>query len=283
MIDLPETPLLRLAGVSKRLGNDVYAKLESANPTGSHKDRESLAMMRDMLARGSREAVIASTGNAAISLSALAPTQGIIVNVFVSRRISQDRLSVISAFSPKLHLVNGTYDDSVRESEGFLRKEKLYDSNPGHNRQKILGDSGIGRELLGHMKDLPDYVVVPSNNGTLISGVWLGVKKAQPKMVAAVAKESRVMDSIAGYHRFDGTELDRTVSDSGGSVVNVADVEASAATMELRMEGVFCEPAAAASLAAFRKLKVRGKTAVLVITGSAFKFMKSYSAAMEGA
>lgn len=109
------------------------------------------------------------------------------------------------------------------------------------------------------------------------------MKKAKPKMVAAVAKRSRVMDSIAGYHRFDGRELDRTVSDSGGEVVDVDDGEVSRATRELTMEGVFCEPAAAASLAAFKKLGVRGSTVVLVITGSAFKFISSYVRATAGA
>jgi len=71
MIQLTETPLVRLDRVSERTGNEVYAKLENTNPTGSHKDRESLAIIRDMLSKGAKEAVIASKGNAAISLSAL--------------------------------------------------------------------------------------------------------------------------------------------------------------------------------------------------------------------
>ncbi len=282
MILLTETPLVRLDGISERAGNEVYAKLESANPTGSHKDRESLAMVRDMLSKGAKEAVIASTGNAAISLSALAPCEGIAVNVFVSKGISRDRLGLISAFSPKLHIVNGSYDDSVRESEIFAEKSGLYDSNPGRNKHKILGDSGIGKEVLRQMKDPPDWVVVPSNNGTLISGVWQGIREGKPKMVAAVARESRIMDSIAGYHRFDGQELDRAITESHGEVVNVDDNEVLAATLELRMEGVFCEPAAAASLAAFKKLRVKGETAVLVITGNAFKFFTSYASALGG-
>lgn len=282
MIQLTETPLVRLERVSQRVGNEVYAKLESTNPTGSHKDRESLAMIRDMLSKGAKEVAIASTGNAAISLSALAPCEGIRVNVFVSRNINQDRLELISAFSPRLHMVDGSYDDSVRESEAFAEKSGVYDANPGRNRHKLIGDSGIGRELLWQLKKAPDWVVVPSNNGTLISGVWQGVREAKPKMVAAVARDSMMMDSIAGYHRFDGEELDRTISESQGEVVDIDDAEVSAAAVELRMEGVFCEPAAAASLAAFKKLKAKGGTVVLVITGSAFKFVKSYAKALGG-
>jgi len=283
MIQLSETPLVRLDRVSERTGNEVYAKLENTNPTGSHKDRESLAIIRDMLSKGAKEAVIASTGNAAISLSALAPCGGIKVNVFVSRSISRDRLELISTFSPKLHVVDGSsYDDAVRESEAFIAKSGGYDCNPGRNKHKLLGDSVIGRELLRQLKEPPDWVVVPSNNGTLISGVWQGIREAKPRMVAAVAKESKMMDSISGYHRLDGEELDRTIYESRGKVVNVDDMEVSAATIELRMEGVFCEPAAAASLAAFEKLRMKGVTAVLLITGSALKFIKSYKQALRG-
>jgi len=276
------TPLIRLSGVSRKLGNDVYAKLESANPTGSHKDRESLAMISDMLSGKVREAVIASTGNAAISLSALAPCEGLTVDVFVSNKISKERLNLISAFAPRLHIVKVDYDYTVHQSEVFADKMGFYDANPGHNRCKPLGDSEIGSELIRQLKSkIPDYVVVPTNNGTLLSGVWMGIKATRPKMIAAVSKKSELMGSIAGYHRFDGQRLARAISDSGGDVVEVNDGEVAEAIAELRFEGVFCEPAAAASLAALKKLGVKDKTAVLLITGSAFKFIESYLSAMR--
>lgn len=276
----PETPLVRLSGISKRVGNDVYAKLESTNPTGSHKDRESRAMIRDMLSHRAREAVIASTGNAAISLSALAPCEGISVNVFVSNEISRERLNLITAFGPKVHIVKGNYDFAVRQSEVFAEKSGFYNANPGHNRYKPVGDSAIGLELLRQLKgDTPDYVLVPTNNGTLLSGVWMGIKAVKPKMIAAVSRNSELMGSIAGYHRFDGRRLAMAISGSAGEVVEVNDGEVAEATVELRYEGIFCEPAAAASLSALKKLGVKNKTVVLLITGSAFKFLESYTSA----
>jgi threonine synthase len=282
MIELRATPLVHLGRTSRDQGNEVYAKLESANPTGSHKDRESLSMIQDMLERGAREAVIASTGNAAISLAALAPCEGIKVHVFVSKGINEDRLALISAFEPELHLVEGTYDDAVRASEEFAVDEGLYNGNPGSNARKNAGDAVIGEEINSQMRGKPaDYVVVPSNNGTLLSGVWGGVKKSSaPKMIAATAKMSRLMGSIAGYHRFDGAELDRAISESSGKVVDVSDLDAAAATRALRFEGIFCEPAAGASLAALQKLEVKGKTVVLLITGTAFKFLEAYTDAL---
>jgi threonine synthase len=276
-----ETPLIRLAGVSKKLGNNVYAKLESANPTGSHKDRESMAMIRDMLSKKAKEAVIASTGNAAISLSALAPCEGITVNVFTSNEISQERLNLISAFAPRLYIVKGDYDYAVHQSEIFAESMGIYDANPGHNSCKPLGDSKIGFELVRQLRNrTPDYVVVPTNNGTLLSGVWMGFKANGPRMIAAVSKKSELMGSIAGYHRFDGRRLARAISESAGEVVDVKDEDVAKAIVELRLDGVFCEPAAAASLAALKKLDVKDKAVVLLITGSAFKFLESYIGAM---
>jgi threonine synthase len=276
-----QTPLIPLDKISRNLDNFVFAKLESCNPTGSHKDRESQAMIKDILARDSNRAVIASTGNAAISLSALAPCEGISVDVFLSKNIEKERLGLISAFSPRIHLVPGGYDEAYRESEAFAEKEEVYNANPGRNKFKIIGDSEIGREIMKQLGlNSPDYIFVPSNNGTLIAGVWLGSKHVRPRMIAAVAPKSRLMSSIAGYHRLDGQELERTVSESGGQVVPVSDLQAASALEDLRFDGVFCEPASAASLAALKKLGIRGKTVVLVITGTAFKFIESYASAL---
>jgi threonine synthase len=281
MMKLSPTPLVALERIGKEYGYDVYAKLESVNPTGSHKDRESLAMIDDMISKNARRAVIASTGNAAISLSAFAPCQGISVDVFVSSTISKERLDLISLFKPKIHLVDGSYEDAVQESERFAETNGLYNSNPGRNRHKILGDAEIGVEISSQLSAPPDCVVVPSNNGTLIAGVWTGIKKrSTPRMIAAVAKESSLMGSISGYHRFEGKEFERTLSESNGEVINITDGEVAEATRELRLEGVFCEPASAASLAALKKLGCRGESVVLLITGSAFKFLESYSKVM---
>lgn len=283
MLQISETPLVYLENSSKKYSNHIYAKMESLNPTGSHKDRETIAMINDMISIGAKEAAIASTGNAAISLAALAPCAGIEVNVFLSRATSNERLRLISIFGPVIHMVDGTYDDAIRESNLFAETKSVYNANPGHNTHKMSGDSNIGLEISSQMTyRRPDCVVVPSNNGTLISGVWIGIRnEAKPIMVAAVAEKSSIMQSIAGYHRFNGRELDETIEASHGKVVGVTDDEAAESTLELRYEGIFCEPASAASLAAAKKLEMEDKTMVLLITGAALKFPDWYAKALN--
>jgi len=269
------TPLIKLAKLSKNLNNEIYAKLEMLNPTGSHKDRESLEVIKSL--NGSKEVVIASTGNAAISLSALALGENITVHVFISKYISRERLNLIKTFRPVLHIVDGNYEDAIRESEEFALKKGIKSANPGKNFNKIIGDSEIGKEIAEQLHDDIDYIVVPTNNGTLLSGIWLGIKnKVKPHMVAAISPYTKLMESIAGYHRFDGSELDKAISESSGTIVPVTDMEASIYAKVLANEGIFCELSSSASLAAVPKLHVKNKKIVVIITGNALKFISSY-------
>ncbi|MEM2882920.1 MAG: pyridoxal-phosphate dependent enzyme, partial [Candidatus Bathyarchaeia archaeon] len=121
----------------------------------------------------------------------------------------------------------------------------------------------------------PEVVIVPTNNGTLLAGAWNGLKKAglKPRMIAATSPNTSLAESIAGYNRFDGEALDRAISESKGKVVELNDWEIVRAMDALYREGIFCEPAAAASLAALYRLEgeLFGPI-VLLITGTALKF-----------
>jgi len=268
------TPLIKLNRLSKILNNEIYAKLEMLNPTGSHKDRESLQVLKSL--KGN-EVVIASTGNAAISLSALAMGESVRVHVFISKFIKKERLDLIKAFNPIIHAVDGNYADAVKISEEFAATNKIETANPGKNYNKIIGDSKVGEEIYEQIGDV-DYIIVPTNNGTLLSGIWLGIKnKAKPHMVAAVAPKSKAMDSISGYHRFDQEELEKAIKESEGVIVEADDYEASKYALELTKDGIFCELASSASLAVVPKLGLKNKKIVVIITGNALKFIKSYS------
>lgn len=268
------TPLIKLSKLSKKLGNEIYAKLELFNPTGSHKDRETLELIKNLKGK---EVVIASTGNAAISLSALALGKGVTVHVFISKYINKERLNFIKTFRPVLHVVEGSYVDAIRQSEEFALKRGIETANPGRNTNKIIGDSHIGKEIGKQMAGDVDYIVVPTNNGTLLSGIWYGIKTtAKPHMVAAISPNSKFMESISGYHRFDGIELDNAINESLGKIMIVNDKEAARYALELAKEGIFCEVASSSTPAVVPRLGVTNNKIVIIITGSALKFIKSY-------
>jgi threonine synthase len=267
------TPCLQLAEASVRYGCRVYGKIEVRNPTGSHKDRESLEVIRDVLARGFDSVGCASTGNAAISLAALSRMVGLTCHIYVSSGIPREKLNLIRAFHPVLHRVDGSYEKAVRDSNREMKENGVYVANPGQCRAKIDGDKKIGLEIADEI--CPDVLVCPTNNGTHLIGVWEGLKEKniKPVIVAATTKRTKIADSIGGFHRYEGARWKDFLRNSGARVINVNDQQIQDALNLLLRDGVVAEPAAAAGLAALERLKLE-KTAVVccTITGTGIKF-----------
>jgi len=266
--------MVRFDGISKLMNVNIYGKIETGNPTGSHKDRETFEIICDVKRKGFGAVGCASTGNAAISLAAYSKMVGIKCHIYISKTISQERLNLIRMFAPEIHLVEGGYEEAIKKSNIEMEEKGIYNANPGRCRLKILGDSYIGKEIAEELN--PDFVIIPTNNGTLFCGVWEGFKdsKIKPRMVAATARNTRIADSIKGFHRLEGSTFSNALKESNGIVVNVTDDEIKEANRLLFKEGIIAEPASAASIAAIKKLKLFNLDDVIccVITGSGMKF-----------
>ncbi len=267
------TACVGLTNVTRFFGYKVYGKMETANPTGSHKDRESLEVLRDAIRKGYREVGCASTGNAAISLAALSHMSGLKCHIYLPRTILREKLALIRSFGPIVHVIRGHYGKAVRESEEEMERLGIYMANPGVCHPKIVGNSRIGQEISEAVK--PDFVVCPTNNGTHVVGVWNGLRKCgcKPRIMAATARNTRIADSIGGFHRSEGPTFDQMLHDSGARIVNVTDKEIMVALSLLQRDGVIAEPAGAAGVAALHHLKAYGHPIVCcTITGSGLKF-----------
>jgi len=272
------TPLVKLDTISQRIGIVVYGKLEYTNPTGSHKDRESLEVLDDAISKGFSEVAITSTGNAAISMTAYSMVYGVRCHVFVPNSISEEKARLITSFGGELHRIQGGLREAYSRCVDFIGLHGAYDANPGRNAKKIEGDSAIGVEITAQLDEKPSHVFVPTNNGTLLAGVWRGFREnnVRPRIVAATAPVTEVADSIAGYSRLDGDALDAALEESGGMAISTRDEDIVEASLLLAKEGVFCEPASATSLAALQRLRsevgeLHGP-AVLLITGTILKY-----------
>jgi len=268
-----KTPCIELPQTSVHYGCRVFGKIEIRNPTGSHKDRENLEAIKDALAHGFNSVGCASTGNAAISLAALASMTGLECHIYVSSGISKEKLNLIQAFHPILHRVSGGYEQAVHESNEKMREENIYVANPGQCRAKIEGDKKIGLEIASAIS--PDVLVCPTNNGTHLIGVWEGIKQKRlnPITIAATAKRTAIADSIRGFHRFEGPRWENFLHLSHTQVINITDRQIQNALNLLLQDGVIAEPAAATSLAAVGQLNLTKTTIVCcTITGSGIKF-----------
>lgn len=267
------TPCLELPTVSAFTKCKVYGKLETGNPTGSHKDRESLEVTRDAISKGFKEVGCASTGNAAISLAALSRITGLTCHIYISTRIWPEKLALIRAFNPIIHKVRGGYEAAVERSVKEMSRAGIYIANPGRAQAKIEGNRNIGREITRTIT--PDIVICPTNNGTHFIGVWEGVKESgqNPKAVAATARTTKIADSIQGFHRYEGERWERVTKDPRVQVVDVNDRSIRQALLLLLRDGIIAEPAAAVGIAALMHLKaVEQSVACCTITGNGLKF-----------
>ncbi|MEM4649688.1 MAG: PLP-dependent lyase/thiolase, partial [Candidatus Bathyarchaeia archaeon] len=108
------TPLIKLEKESKEFGCKIYAKLELVNPTGSHKDRESVMVILNMKKKGYNKLACASSGNAAVSFSAYAYMVGFEAHIFIGSDIPNEKINLIKIFHPVIHRVKGNYLTAVK-------------------------------------------------------------------------------------------------------------------------------------------------------------------------
>ena len=269
------TPLRILNNCSEKFGCTVFGKLETYNPTGSHKDRESQEILKYAIENDVPGLAIASTGNAAISLAAYSYVYGLRCHVYLPKTIAAERMAQIQSFNPIVSTCE-TYDRAIAECESAAQRYRFLNCNPGARPEKAQGDSSIGIEIAKKQKW--SYVVCPTNNGTLLAGVWMGLRRAHVKarMVAAITRRTKVAEGIAGYHRFEREALDQAIKESHGLIVEVQDDEISEAARLLICDGLIVEGAAAAAVGALRHLELSRKSAVCcIITGTGLKFPES--------
>ena len=298
------TPLIRSSYLGRKLGAELYFKLESQNPTGSFKDRGSavdLSVARELGAKGIS---VASTGNMAASCSCYAASAQIPCFVFVPEGTPPSKLSQSIAFGGRIVQVKGTYDDaavlakSVAESLDFFLG--------GDYAFRVEGQKTAAFELVDQMFfQVPDYVLVPIGCGTNIAAYKKGFEEYKalgfidkiPKIVGVQAegaspvvksfhnneKEVTPFDSIdtmataiAVADPLDGLKALDAIYSTDGTAISVTEREMLEAQYELsRNEGHFVECSCATTLAALNKLSesvsLEGKKVVCVLTGDGLK------------
>ena len=269
-----ETPLVHVERLSGKYNCDLHLKLEYFNPTGTHKDRESRAVVSDAINNGFERIGIASTGNAGISLAYYALVNGLECTIFVSKNIDQDKLKLLKALKARI-IVADNYDKAFEESGAYFIDNGLYDANPGSNLVRSIGDEQIGKEIA---RINPEIVVVPLNNGTLIHGIWNGLNSAgrDPLMVGACTEKSDIASSIAGLHLRERGRIERLEERGRLIKVQIGDPDIIAGLKELAVEDVFAEPSSAIVVGALNKVDIKGKVVCCVITGSGIRFPQQF-------
>ncbi len=295
------TPLVRTCNLAADLGIDeLYLKFEGTNPTGSFKDRGMVVAVAKAIEEGAASIVCASTGNTSASAAAYGAAAGLEVVVLLpAGKIALGKLLQALVAGARVVAVDGNFDDALR----VVRELAEQDAHPvtlvnSVNPYRIEGQKTAAFEVVDDLGRAPDILAIPVGNAGNITAYWAGFRAyrdaglsdALPRMMGFQAAGAAPIvlghpvekpETVATAIRIGNpASWDRAVAardESGGLIEAVTDDEILAAYRDIvRLEGIFCEPSSAASVAGIRKLVREGRldrsaTVVCVLTGHGLK------------
>lgn len=272
------TPLLRAKRLSSAPGVEVWLKFEGANPTGSFKDRGMACAVAKAVEVGARAIVCASTGNTAASAAAYAARAGIeAVVVHAAGGPASSKLAQVRATGARLVEVDGSFDNAFAAAEELAEREGAVVVN-STNPDRIEGQKTAAFEIIEQLAGPPDVLALPYGGGGNTVAYAKGFLEAgfpTLEIVPVEAADRATTNASAiriptPVHR---AEVHEALARFDGKIVSVTDDEIAVAWRSLaREEGVFCEPASAASLAGVDLLALaEGTRVVLVLTGHGLK------------
>ena len=292
------TPLVPLPGLSARLDLEVWAKVEGMNPTGSFKDRGMTMAVSKAVEEGAEAVICASTGNTSASAAAYAARAGLRAAVVVPEgKIAAGKLAQAVAHGARVLAVEGGFDEALRAVRHIVERHRIALVN-SLNEYRIDGQRTAAFEVCDALGDAPDALCIPVGNAGNVSAYWLGFQayreaehsRGLPRLYgfqaagaaplvdgAPVARPETVATAIRIGNPARGAQAMDAMRTSGGGVEAVTDEQILAAyTLLSRTEGVFCEPASAASVAGLLQRAERGDFApgervVCVLTGHGLK------------
>ena len=271
------TPLLHAPRLSERFGVDLWIKWEGANPTGSFKDRGMSVAVTRAVEAGATGVICASTGNTAASAAAYAARAGIDAIIIVAGgAAASSKLVQVRAVGGRIVEVDGTFGDAYDEAARLAVDGVVHVNST--NDDRIEGQKTAAHEIVEQLGGVPDVLVLPyggGGNSKAYARGFLEVADRLPRFHPTEAE--RRADTVASAIRIVSpnhrAEVAGILERCGGSIVTVGDDELIAAWRLLGSEeGIFCEPASAAGIAALaRGAANAGERVVCVVTGHGLK------------
>ena len=293
------TPLIKAERIGRDLDIELYLKYDGLNPTGSFKDRGMvMAVAKALEGRDTKAIMCASTGNTSASAAAYAARSGIdCIVVIPDGNIALGKLAQALMYGAKVIAIKGNFDEALKAVVDITNKYPITLVN-SINPFRLQGQKTSAFEICDVLGKAPDYLAIPVGNAGNISAYWMGFKEYKenakinnlPKMIGFEAEGSAaiVQNKIIENPQTLATAIKignpaswklavNAANESEGFIDSVTDDEILEAYKMLTMEeGVFAEPASAASLAGIIKSRKSGKinkgdTVVSVLTGNGLK------------
>ncbi len=276
------TPLVYAKNLSSFINPSlhIYLKYEGLNPTGSFKDRGMTVAVSMAKQQSSRAIICASTGNTSASASAYAAAANIKAYVIIPEgKIALGKLSQAIVHDAMVIQVRGNFDEALKLVREISQKYPVTLVN-SVNPYRLQGQKTAAFEVCDQLARVPDYHCLPVGNAGNITAYWMGYREYRnqgytdklPVMAGfqaegaapivrgyAIKNPETVATAIRIGNPASWKKAEQARDESGGVIDMVADREIlDAYKLVARMEGVFCEPASAASIAGLIKLNARG-------------------------
>ncbi len=294
------TPLIPLPRLSAAISPFVtlYGKFEGMNPTGSFKDRGMTLAVTKAHEEGQQTVMCASTGNTSAAAAAYAARAGMGCFVLVpDGNIALGKLSQALIYGAKVLAINGNFDDALCLVRDICSQHPIALVN-SVNPYRLEGQKTAAFEVVDALGHAPDYHVLPVGNAGNITAYWKGYTEyyaagkcaSLPTMLGfqahgaaplvtgkAISNPDTVATAIRIGNPASWQNAIQARDESGGLIASVTDEEILDAYKLLpALEGVFVEPASAASIAGLRKLATQGfftkpVTIVATLTGHGLK------------
>ncbi|MDX6532918.1 MAG: threonine synthase [Gaiellales bacterium] len=286
------TPLIHAPRLSALTGLDVHLKYEGLNPTGSFKDRGMTMAVSKALEDGATAAVCASTGNTSASAAAYCGRAGIKLAVVLPEgAIARGKLAQAQICGARVIAIQGSFDDALRLVRELVERRPVALLN-SINPYRVEGQKTAAFEVIEQLGGAPDWLALPVGNGGNITSYWKGFREMDeaPRLLAGQAAGAAPLitrapvknpSTVATAIRIGNpARLDEALAaleESNGAVRAMRDDAILAAYRLLaEEEGVFCEPASAASVAALIAAVAdgvveSGSRVVCVLTGHGLK------------
>ena len=306
-----DTPLVRSQRLEKDLGiGELYFKYEGSNPTGSFKDRGMVLAVAKAVESGCEAIICASTGNTSASAAAYGARCGLRTAVVVPKgHVAAGKMAQAVMYGARILLVQGTFDDALHVVRGLATGTRVRVVN-SVNPDRLEGQKTAAFEIVDDLGGSPDDVFIPVGNAGNITAYWRGFEEyrrigridRRPRMMGFQASGAAPLvlgrpvespDTVATAIRIGnpanwaGAVIAR--DESAGAIDSVTDEEIMAAYRELaEQEGVFGEPASAASVAGLIKYagahrgELQDHRVVCVITGTGLKDPDSATRGFDG-
>jgi threonine synthase len=271
------TPLIYSSRLSERLGRgcEVFVKNEGINPTGSFKDRGMTVAVSKAMERGTSALICASTGNTSASAAAYAARAGIsCVVILPAGKIATGKLLQAFVYGAKIVAIDGNFDDALRIVRELAETGDFTIVN-SINPDRIAGQKTAAFEIVDELGEAPDFHLLPVGNAGNITAYWAGYReylahKRSTKLPAMLGFQAigaapifhgRIIqnpETIASAIRIGNPaswkQATAAIVESRGAVDVISDEDILAAQSWLAQhEGIFVEPASAASIAGLFK------------------------------